>query len=108
VERGEGVVGAHAGLELEAVVVEVFEGLEDFGDVGALGPARELEDAEVVGAGDLGDGVVACEPVEDEGLVGAGDLDVVGIGRDEGLWRVDVRVHGRSLACVGLGSRRKW
>jgi len=44
VERGEGVVGVRAGLELEALFVELFEGFENLRDLGAVGPAVELED----------------------------------------------------------------
>ncbi len=44
VERGEGVIRVRAGLELEALVVELFQRFENLRNLGAVGPAVELED----------------------------------------------------------------
>ncbi len=75
-----------AGLEFEALVVELFEGFENLRDLGAVGPAVELEDREAVGDGDFGEGVVADEPVVDEFLICVRDLDGVEVGGDVGAF----------------------
>lgn len=106
-EGDEGVVGRGGGFEGESLGVEAFEGFEDPGDLGAAGPAGDLRDRELVELAELGDGVVAGEPVVDEAAVCVGDLEVVGIGWDEGLGGGRGGAHGPSLAYVWLDSRRK-
>ena len=85
-EGDEGVVGRGGGLKGEALDVEALERFENPGDLGAAGPAGDLHDRELVELAEFGDGVVAGEPVVDEAAVGVGDLEVVGVGRDEGLF----------------------
>ena len=89
VERDERVVGGGDGFELEALGVNLLKGVQDPGDLGALGPSREFHDGEAVEVGELGDGVVAGEPVAKKLLVGAGDAEVVWV-----VW--DVRFLGWS------------
>ena len=95
-EGEDGVVGGEGELELRALFVELADGGDGFGDVGAFGPGGELAEAHLVIAADRGDCVVGGEPEKEE-------LVVVG-----GYWRESGGAHAASLACVWMEASGKW
>ena len=96
-EREDGVVGGEGELELGSLFVEFAQGGDGFGDVGAFGPGGDLAEAHLVIAADGGDGVVGCEPEEEEFVVVRGEGGRRGGG-----------AHSASLACVWMDSSGKW
>jgi len=56
-ESHDGVVRGEGELELGSLFVEFADALDDLGDVGTLGPGRDLAEGEFVLARDFGDGV---------------------------------------------------
>jgi len=95
-EGEDGVVGGEGELELRALFVELADGGDGFGDVGAFGPGGDLAEAHLVIAADGGNGVVGGEPEVEEFVVV----------RD--YWRESGGAHSASLACVWMDSSGKW